>query len=189
MWRIFSLTLLVLLPYGRGAAQDKRALIVEVLQTAGDHGNIAPVWDIVQRDEDIYRFVPSLAPLKEEYRISDRYGYRTHPISGKRQFHRGLDMAAMYAATVHTTASGTVTFAGVTPGYGKTVVVTHRFGFQTRYAHLTLVYTRKGAEVEKGDVIGFVGSTGTSTGNHLHYEVIKNKKNINPLNFIYETKK
>lgn len=94
----------------------------------------------------------------------------------------------MYAATVHAAASGTVTFAGETPGYGKTVVVTHRFGFQTRYAHLTLIYTRKGAKVEKGDVIGFVGSTGISTGNHLHYEVIKNKKRINPLNFIYGTK-
>ena len=63
-------------------------------------------------------------------------------------------MAAVYAATVHAAASGTVTFAGETPGYGKTVVVTHRFGFQTRYAHLTLIYTRKGAKVEKGDVIG-----------------------------------
>ena len=97
-------------------------------------------------------------------------------------------MAAVYAATVYAAASGTVTFAGETPGYGKTVVVTHRFGFQTRYAHLTLIYTRKGAKVEKGDVIGFVGSTGISTGNHLHYEVIKNQKRINPLNFIYGTK-
>lgn len=158
MWRIFSLAILALIPVGRVGAQDKRSLIVEVLQTAGDYGDIAPVWGIVQKDGDIYRFVPSVAPLKEKYRISDRYGYRTHPISGE------------------------------TPGYGKTVVVTHRFGFQTRYAHLTLIYTRKGAKVEKGDVIGFVGSTGISTGNHLHYEVIKNQKRINPLNFIYGTK-
>ena len=171
MWRIFSLAILALIPVGRVGAQDKRSLIVEVLQTAGDYGDIAPVWGIVQKD-----------------RISDRYSYRTHPISGERQFHAGLDMAAVYAATVHAAASGTVTFAGETPGYGKTVVVTHRFGFQTRYAHLTLIYTRKGAEVEKGDVIGFVGSTGISTGNHLHYEVIKNQKRINPLNFIYGTK-
>ena len=188
MWRIFSLAILALIPVGRVGAQDKRSLIEEVLQTAGDYGDIAPVWGIVQKDGDIYRFVPSVAPLKEKYRISDRYGYRTHPISGERQFHAGLDMAAVYAATVHAAASGTVTFAGETPGYGKTVVVTHRFGFQTRYAHLTLIYTRKGAKVEKGDVIGFVGSTGISTGNHLHYEVIKNQKRINPLNFIYGTK-
>lgn len=112
MWRIFSLAILALIPVGRVGAQDKRSLIVEVLQTAGDYGDIAPVWGIVQKDGDIYRFVPSVAPLKEKYRISDRYGYRTHPISGERQFHAGLDMAAVYAATVHAAASGTVTFAG-----------------------------------------------------------------------------
>lgn len=77
MWRIFSLTILALIPVGRVGAQDKRSLIVEVLQTAGDYGDIAPVWGIVQKDGDIYRFVPSVAPLKEKYRISDRYGYRT----------------------------------------------------------------------------------------------------------------
>ena len=91
MWRIFSLAILALIPVGRVGAQDKRSLIVEVLQTAGDYGDIAPVWGIVQKDGDIYRFVPSVAPLKEKYRISDRYGYRTHPISGERQFHAGLD--------------------------------------------------------------------------------------------------
>ena len=147
MWRIFSLAILALIPVGRVGAQDKRSLIVEVLQTAGDYGDIAPVWGIVQKDGDIYRFVPSVAPLKEKYRISDRYGYRTHPISGERQFHAGLDMAAVYAATVHAAASGTVTFAGETPGYGKTVVVTHRFGFQPRSELLTLIYTRKGAYI------------------------------------------
>ena len=94
MWRIFSLAILALIPVGRVGAQDKRSLIVEVLQTAGDYGDIAPVWGIVQKDGDIYRFVPSVAPLKEKYRISDRYGYRTHPISGERQFDAGLDMAA-----------------------------------------------------------------------------------------------
>lgn len=88
MWRIFSLAILALIPVGRVGAQDKRSLIVEVLQTAGDYGDIAPVWGIVQKDGDIYRFVPSVAPLKEKYRISDRYGYRTHPISGERQFRR-----------------------------------------------------------------------------------------------------
>lgn len=96
-------------------------------------------------------------------------------------------MAAEYAATVHATASGTVSFSGNVPGYGKTVVVTHRFGFQTRYAHLTRIYRHKGDAVEKGEVVGFVGSTGLSTGNHLHYEVIKNNRMINPINFMYGT--
>lgn len=178
--------MLVLFSVGM-AAQDKRTLMVEVLQTARDFGQVAPVWHIISRQEDIFRFVPSVAPLKERYRISDRFGYRVHPISGRRAFHAGLDMAAEYAATVHATASGTVSFSGNVPGYGKTVVVTHRFGFQTRYAHLTRIYRHKGDAVEKGEVVGFVGSTGQSTGNHLHYEVIKNNRMINPINFMYGT--
>lgn len=101
--------MLVLFSVGM-AAQDKRTLMVEVLQTARDFGQVAPVWHIISRQEDIFRFVPSVAPLKERYRISDRFGYRVHPISGRRAFHAGLDMAAEYAATVHATASGTVTF-------------------------------------------------------------------------------
>lgn len=185
MLRSFSLCALFLLCL-TATAQDKRTLMVEVLQTARDFGQVAPVWHIISRQEDIFRFVPSVAPLIEKYRISDRFGYRVHPISGRRAFHAGLDMAAEYAATVHATASGTVTFSGNVSGYGKTVVVTHRFGFQTRYAHLTLIYRHNGDAVEKGEIIGFVGSTGQSTGNHLHYEVIKNNRMINPINFIYD---
>lgn len=186
MCRSFSLCVLFLLCL-TGTAQEKRTLVVEVLQTARDFGQVAPVWHIISRQEDVFRFVPSVAPLKERYRISDGFGYRVHPISGRRAFHAGLDMAAEYAATVHATASGTVTFSGNVPGYGRTVVVTHRFGFQTRYAHLTRIYRHKGDAVEKGEVVGFVGSTGRSTGNHLHYEVIKNNRKINPINFMYGT--
>ena len=174
MCRIFSLCVLLLLAL-TGAAQDKRTLAVGVLQTARDFRQVAPVWHIISRQEDIFRFVPAVSPISESY------------ISGRRAFHAGLDMAAEYAATVHATASGTVSFSGDVPGYGKTVVVTHRFGFKTRYAHLTRIYRHKGAVVVKGEVIGFVGSTGQSTGNHLHYEVIKNDRVINPINFIYGT--
>lgn len=181
------MALIVLLSLMKVTAQDKRSLMVEVLQTAHDFRQVAPVWHIICRQEDIFRFVPSVAPLNEKYRISDTFGYRVHPISGKRTFHAGLDMAADYAAAVHATADGTVSFSGNMPGYGKTVVITHRFGFRTRYAHLTHIYRRKGSAVAKGEVIGFVGSTGQSTGNHLHYEVIKNDRMINPINFIYGT--
>lgn len=183
MCRSFSVALIVLFSLSGVTAQDKRTLVAEVLQTARDFKQVAPVWHIISRQEDIFRFVPSVSPISESYRISDRFD----PISGRRAFHAGLDMAAEYAATVHATASGTVSFSGDVPGYGKTVVVTHRFGFKTRYAHLTRIYRHKGAVVVKGEVIGFVGSTGQSTGNHLHYEVIKNDRVINPINFIYGT--
>jgi len=79
MWRIFSLAILALIPVGRVGAQDKRSLIVEVLQTAGDYGDIAPVWGIVQKDGDIYRFVPSVAPLKEKSRLKQVLSYTERP--------------------------------------------------------------------------------------------------------------
>ena len=93
------MALIVLFSLSGATAQDKRTLVAEVLQTARDFKQVAPVWHIISRQEDIFRFVPSVAPLKENYRISDRFGYRVHPVSGKRTFHAGLDMAAEYAAT------------------------------------------------------------------------------------------
>lgn len=112
MCRSFSVALIVLFSLSASTAQDKRTLVAEVLQTARDFKQVAPVWHIISRQEDIFRFVPSVAPLKENYRISDRFGYRVHPVSGKRTFHAGLDMAAEYAATVHAAADGTVSFSG-----------------------------------------------------------------------------
>lgn len=155
-----------------------------VLQTAKDYIHIAPVWDIIQKNDAVFRYIPFGCPLKEKFRISDYFGYRMHPILKKRQFHSGVDLAAAYAATVHSTAEGTVTFSGAMAGYGNTVVIRHRFGFITQYSHLTYIYCRSGQEVTRGKVIGFVGSTGLSTGNHLHYEIIKNNRRINPINFI-----
>lgn len=165
------------------AGQDKTALMEKVLTTAKDYKEVAPVIEIIRKHE-IYFFVPSLCPIREKYRISDYYGYREHPILKKRLFHSGIDLAAEYAAAIHTTAAGTVTHAGALAGYGKTVIVRHKYGFITQYSHLTYIYTKSGQAVNKGDVIGFVGSTGQSTGNHLHYEVTKNGKKINPLNFM-----
>lgn len=164
------------------SGQDKAALIGEVLTTAKDYSDIAPVLEIIRKNE-MYSFVPSLCPIREKYRISDTYGFRMHPILKKRLFHSGIDLAAEYAATIHATATGKVTFAGDLAGYGKTVRITHKYGFITQYSHLTFIYCRPGETKNKGDVIGFVGSTGQSTGNHLHYEITKNRKKINPLNF------
>lgn len=192
MWKAFNILFVcVALPsFGQQVKPEKYALIAQVLQTAADFENIAPVMDIISRDNEIFRYVPSECPLRENFRVSDYFGYRIHPIQGTRQFHGGIDLAAAYAATVHATAEGTVTFSGTMAGYGKTVAIRHKYGFVTQYSHLTYIYRKVGQEVRKGEVIGFVGSTGQSTGNHLHYEIIKNKKKINPLNFFnYEFRK
>ena len=181
MLRIFSI---VWLAIRCASAQDKVALMVEVLQSAADYEGVISVKEILQREGSVFRFVPSICPLREAYRISDRFGYRIHPITGERKFHSGVDLAAAYAATVHTTADGVVAFAGRRAGYGLTVIIRHKYGFVTQYSHLTQVYCRNGQQVDKGGVIGFVGSTGVSTGDHLHYEIVKNNKKINPLNFM-----
>lgn len=117
-------------------------------------------------------------------RISSRYGYRTHPITGRRSFHTGLDIAATYGNGVYAYGAGTVIHAGWSGSYGRSVVISHGNGFKTRYAHLSKIYVSAGKTVNTGERIGAVGSTGLSTGAHLHFEVILNGKTKNPLNYL-----
>ena len=124
--------------------------------------------------------VPLQCPLKKEYRISSPFGFRTHPLSGQRSFHGGVDMAVTVATPVYATASGMVAFAGRKGGYGRCVILKHAYGFSTLYGHLIAYYVKKGQPVKAGQPVGFVGSTGRSTGNHLHYETRKNGKPIKP---------
>lgn len=117
-------------------------------------------------------------------RVSSPYGYRKDPLTGKGRFHAGLDYACELATTVHASAAGVVCFVGHRGGYGKCVEVKHRYGFSSIYAHLSGYYVRTGESIPAGKIIGFVGTTGRSTGYHLHYEVRKNNRVIKPL-FIY----
>ncbi len=112
------------------------------------------------------------------------YGYRLHPILGRIEFHSGIDIPGYIGAPVKATASGRVLSAGWTGGYGLVIVVEHQNGFRTVYAHLDKFLVRPGNEVVKGQIIGHCGSTGLSTGPHLHYEVRYNNKPINPVPFL-----
>ena len=125
--------------------------------------------------------LPLQLPIREARRISSPYGYRKDPFTGQRKYHSGIDYACDLATTVHATAGGTITFVGNRGGYGKCVEINHRYGFSTIYAHLSGYYVGEGAYVPAGKVIGFVGSTGRSTGCHLHYEVRKNGRIVKPL--------
>lgn len=183
MCRIFNIVFLMVFTLPM-FGQDKAELMAQVLQTAKDYRDIAPVMGIIKQNGQVFKYVPSISPLMERYRISDYFGYRIHPINKTKQFHSGVDLAVTYAATVHATADGKIIIAGNMAGYGKTVVIRHKYGFKTQYSHLTYIYCTVGQEVGKGCVIGFAGSTGISTGNHLHYEIVKNNKKINPLNFM-----
>ena len=113
--------------------------------------------------------------------ISSSFGTRVHPILGAHRFHRGVDLRAVAGTPIRASAGGRVTFAGWNGGYGRVILVDHGQGLATRYAHMSRTAARPGQQVRSGEIIGFVGSTGLSTGPHLHYEVLQNGKPVNPL--------
>lgn len=117
-------------------------------------------------------------------RISSYYGYRIHPITGRRRFHEGIDIAANHGNNVYAYTDGRVVEAGWNGGYGYCILLDHGNGLKTRYAHLSKIYARIGQRIQTGARIGAIGSTGNSTGPHLHFEVIKNGQTKNPLNYI-----
>jgi murein DD-endopeptidase MepM/ murein hydrolase activator NlpD len=116
--------------------------------------------------------------------VSRGYGMKYDPFTGFKQMHRGIDIANRRGTPVIAPADGRVIFAGRKGSMGKTIVINHGYGFKTRYAHLDKIKVKRGQTVKRGDVIGLMGSTGYSTGPHLHYEVFRNGKPYNPMNYI-----
>jgi murein DD-endopeptidase MepM/ murein hydrolase activator NlpD len=114
-------------------------------------------------------------------RLTGRFGMRAHPISGGMRAHSGVDLAAPYGSPIVATADGVIGTAGWSGGYGLLVAISHGGGVQTRYGHLSRLNVAAGQQVRRGDVIGFVGSTGESTGPHVHYEVRVNGVATDPL--------
>ena len=133
-------------------------------------------------------FIPLKAPM-DYYYISSKFGMRKDPKTKQKRFHRGIDLAGTWHEDVLAPADGIVIFAGGNGGYGKMIKIQHRYGIVTAYGHLQKVLVKKGQKVNIGTRIGKMGSTGRSTGQHLHYEIIVNKKYINPGIFIKEGKK
>lgn len=123
--------------------------------------------------------VPSLNGLIAG-RISSGFGMRQHPLTGGWRFHAGIDLAAAYGTPVKAPADGTVRSAGWAGGYGQLVVLRHAGGVETRYGHLSRLTVAAGESVRKGDLVGYVGSTGASTGPHLHFETRQNGRPIDP---------
>lgn len=117
-------------------------------------------------------------------KASSNFGYRRDPFTGRRAFHAGVDLTPGYGSDVYSAIDGVVTYAGWMGGYGKLVVVTDKNGVSTRYGHLSKISVRKGTEVKKGQKLGDVGSTGRSTGSHLHFEVRQDEKPLNPVKFL-----
>ena len=116
--------------------------------------------------------------------VSSRFGYRRDPINGRRAFHEGVDIANRQGAPVKAAAAGVVTYAGRRAGYGLMVEINHGNGLATRYAHLSGGLVKVGEKVEKGAKIGLVGTSGRSTGPHLHFEILRNGRPLNPRKYL-----
>ncbi len=118
-------------------------------------------------------------------RITSRFGYRRDPFDGRYEFHDGVDIRAPWGTPVRATAEGKVIYAGWKAGYGKTVIIRHAYGFRTLYAHMSKIKVKPGRWVKSGQIIGYVGSTGRSTGPHVHYEVWRYSRKQNPVKYMY----
>ena len=132
--------------------------------------------------------IPAIQPVRNENlkRMASGFGYRTDPFTKARKMHEGMDFTAKIGTPIFATGDGVVAKADNTvSGYGNHIVIRHGYGYETLYGHLSKYKCRAGQRVKRGDVIGFVGSTGRSEGPHLHYEVHKNGTVVNPLNFYY----
>jgi Membrane proteins related to metalloendopeptidases len=139
--------------------------------------------DRLEKIKQTARRIPIANPLPGAA-VTSSFGIRSDPIIGRPAHHSGVDFRAEYGAPVRATGSGTVIKAGWNGGYGRMVEIDHGNGITTRYAHLSKIMVQVGAHVEKGGIVGRVGSSGRSTGPHLHYEVRRNGRAVNPLTFI-----
>jgi len=135
-----------------------------------------------QERSKVLACTPSLLPVSGFF--SDGFGWRKDPITGERAFHEGLDIVAETGTAVRAPADGIVVAAGRNTSYGKAVDLSHGFGLGTRFGHLSAILVRPGDKVKRGDIIGRVGSTGRSTGPHLHYEVFKEGRQVNPRQYL-----
>lgn len=126
----------------------------------------------------------AVRPITSSARMSSGYGYRIHPVTGKTQFHKGMDFAAPIGTPIYATGNGVVTFSGWGTGYGRYVEIDHGNGTVTRYAHTSANYVNVGDTVYANQQIAAVGNTGRSTGAHLHYEVRQNGQTVNPQTYL-----
>jgi murein DD-endopeptidase MepM/ murein hydrolase activator NlpD len=139
--------------------------------------------------EKMWASIPAIQPIanKELNRMASGFGLRIHPIYKVRRMHTGCDFSAPRGTPVYATGDGVVIKKESNyGGYGKEIEIDHGYGYVTKYAHLDNFTVRKGQRVKRGEVIGYVGNTGASTAPHLHYEVIKDGKKVNPMNFFFQ---
>jgi murein DD-endopeptidase MepM/ murein hydrolase activator NlpD len=143
---------------------------------------------LAKQKEKLLAAIPAIQPVKNEdlKQMASGFGYRSDPFTKIRKFHYGMDFTARTGTPIYATGDGVVYKADASlSGYGNHIEIQHGYGYKTLYAHLSKYKCRPGQRVKRGDIIGYVGSTGRSQAPHLHYEVFKNGERVNPLNFYY----
>ena len=146
------------------------------------------VYDMAKNKANMLSCIPAIMPVKDVdiYRISSHYGYRTDPFYKVQKLHSGIDFAGPIGTHIYCTGDGVVEKVTLgNNGYGNNIVINHGYGYKTRYAHINKSYVKVGQKVKRGEYIADMGNSGKSTAPHLHYEVIKNDKAINPVNFFF----
>jgi len=144
--------------------------------------------NLAKNKSEMLASIPAIQPVsnKNLSRMASGYGYRIHPIYKTRKLHTGMDFSAKTGTEIYATGDGVISkIRRSKRGYGNHVKINHGFGYETLYAHMSKYIVKRGQKVKRGEVIGYVGSTGTSVAPHLHYEVHKDKRRINPVNFYY----
>jgi murein DD-endopeptidase MepM/ murein hydrolase activator NlpD len=144
---------------------------------------------LAKSKEQLINSIPAIMPINKKdltHAVTSGFGWRTHPIYKTQEFHPGMDFTAVQGTPIYATGDGEVERAdNMAQGYGNHVVINHGFGYQTLYGHMSRIKCKVGQKVKRGELIGYVGSTGLSTAPHVHYEVIKNGEKTNPINFYY----
>lgn len=164
--------------YATLSVRIDRALRESQLREQG----VLQLWDSLSERQTLLLATPSIKPSRGWY--TSRFGYRVDPFTNRPEMHAGLDMAAPPGTPVYSPADGVVSYVGYESGYGKLVSIDHGYGVVTRYGHNSRVFVEQGQKVRRWDVISAVGSTGRSTGAHLHYEVRIHGIAVDPLNYI-----
>ncbi|HXX56596.1 MAG TPA: M23 family metallopeptidase [Thermodesulfovibrionales bacterium] len=165
-------------------ASDSGSIDVEALQgqIRNTVGTVKEIREYLLLQRDIYKATPRGWPVTG--RITSAYGPRENPINGGEDFHSGVDISVERGTPVRATADGVVSFSGWSGGSGNLVGLEHGFGYSTFYAHNKTLAVRVGQRINRGDIIAYAGSTGSSTGSHSHYEIWKDGRHINPKPFL-----
>jgi len=171
-----------------GVRLQTKRLDILTKQTVVQSRSLEEIESLAKNKASLIEAIPTIQPIKNKdlTRVASGYGYRIDPFTKIRRFHYGMDFTAKRGTPIYATGNGIVKRAdNRSSGYGKHIRIDHGFGYVSLYAHLSKYKVRRGQKVKRGDIIGYVGNSGRSVGPHLHYEILKDNKKINPLNFYY----